>query len=345
MIRLLREALGGLLFAVITVSTVLGGIVVAFYETGEGFPLPTAIAQITPSPVAPTPFLFFTPLPVTPPTEAPLPVATSTPCLPSPPADWTPIIVGPEDTLVSLASRTGASAQAIAQVNCVDPNSVFAGAVLFLPPVAPTPIVGQTPTIVACGPPPGWGFYTVQPGDTLFRLSLRFGVTILEIQQANCLTGVAISAGQRIFLPPGPIITNTPSIIIITATSSVTPIPPPTFTSAPQPTPTAAPPTNTSPAPTTPTPTSPVAVSATSTATSTRESGEETRTPTITSTPTQVVAATATPTATPTTEAPATQTPTETPTLTQTPTDTPQPTDTPAPTDTPETPEPPQSGS
>lgn len=333
MIRLFREALGGLLFAVITVSTVLGGIVVAFYETGEGFPLPTLVAPITPSPAPAAAFLFVTPLPVTPPTEAALPTATSTPCLPAPPPDWAPFVVGPDDTLVTLASRTGTNAQAIAQVNCLSSNSVFAGAAIFLPPIAPTPITGTTPTVVACGPPPGWVFYTVQPGDTLFRLSLRFGVTIFEIQQANCLTGVSISAGQRIFLPLAPIITDTPPIIVITATSSATPIPAPTFTSAPGPT--GVPSTNTN---TAPAPTSPPAATATVTATSTGEA-ENTHTPTATAT--QVVADTATPTPT-NTEVSATDTETSaaTATVTEAPTGTPQPTatDTPVPSETPTTP-------
>jgi len=336
MIRLLREALGGLLFAVITVSTVLGGIVVAFYETGEGFPIPTAIsglAQISPTPTPP--IIFFTPLPITPsitPTEALLPTATSTPCIPVPPVGWALFIIGPDDTLVSLASRTGTNAQAIAQVNCLDPNSVFAGTVIFLPPVVPTPVIGQTPTVVACGPPPNWVFYTVQPGDTLFRLSQRFRTTLLEIQLANCFVSVSIQAGQQIYLPPGPAITNTPIIIVITATPSLTPIPTLTPTPLPgqPPQPTA---THTVPAPTSP----PVAT-ATFTATSTIVVAEATETPTAT----DVVAAT--PSDTPTnTPIPDTETPTSTPS--ETPSQTPEPTtiDTPEPTATEETPPPSES--
>ncbi len=44
-------------------------------------------------------------------------------------------------------------------------------------------------------------FYTVQPGDTLFQIGLRFNVDWREIQQANNLTGIRIYPGQTLLIP------------------------------------------------------------------------------------------------------------------------------------------------
>jgi len=44
-------------------------------------------------------------------------------------------------------------------------------------------------------------WYTVQPGDTLFLIARRYGVTIQQIRQANQLTSDIINVGQRLFIP------------------------------------------------------------------------------------------------------------------------------------------------
>jgi cell wall-associated NlpC family hydrolase len=44
-------------------------------------------------------------------------------------------------------------------------------------------------------------FYTVVAGETLYRIALRYNVTIESIRAANSLTSDAISAGQRIKIP------------------------------------------------------------------------------------------------------------------------------------------------
>ncbi len=80
-------------------------------------------------------------------------------------------------------------------------------------PQPPTESPSLTPT--ACGPPRGWVLYTVEAGDSLFRLSQKFNVTISELQRANCLTGTNIRAGQQLYVPfvptPTPTFTATPS--------------------------------------------------------------------------------------------------------------------------------------
>lgn len=43
--------------------------------------------------------------------------------------------------------------------------------------------------------------YTVQPGDSLYLISQRFGVSVEQIRQANQLSGNIIYIGQRLYIP------------------------------------------------------------------------------------------------------------------------------------------------
>jgi LysM repeat protein len=144
-------------------------------------------------------------------------------------------IVQAGDTLFSIARRFNATPAAIAQLNgIVNPNLVFVGQRLNVPggsgapaspfmfptpfPTAPPPPViivtatglptntpaptvpGSTavPTAVAGGAQR----YTVQAGDTLYSLSLRFGVSMLRIAEANgILNANRIFVGQVLDIP------------------------------------------------------------------------------------------------------------------------------------------------
>ena len=44
-------------------------------------------------------------------------------------------------------------------------------------------------------------WYIVQPGDSLYTISQRFGVTISQIREANQITGNIIYIGQRLYIP------------------------------------------------------------------------------------------------------------------------------------------------
>lgn len=167
------------------------------------------------------------------------------------------------------------------------------------PILTPTPLHTPTFTHWPCGKPPSeWDLYTVQGGDTLYSLARHYATTndlarwVDQIIFYNCLENTRLKIDQRLYLPPLPTPTCTP-----TNTPSFTPTPTsePTFTSTPMPT-------------TTPTSTPTLSF-----------------TPTPTSTPTNMPTLTPTPTSTPTFKA----TPTNTPTLTFTPTPTTAPTNTP----------------
>ncbi len=72
------------------------------------------------------------------------------------------------------------------------------------PAPAPTTVPTSSSTGVSAQPVvTGTTFYTVKPGDTLFGISLKFGVTVSAIMQANGLTSTLIFAGQTLKIPTG----------------------------------------------------------------------------------------------------------------------------------------------
>ena len=74
------------------------------------------------------------------------------------------------------------------------------------PPIAPAPTSTNTnvpPVATSCAPRADWNFsYTVQSGDTLFRIAQSFAVSAAELQTANCLTDAnQIQVGQVLRVP------------------------------------------------------------------------------------------------------------------------------------------------
>jgi LysM repeat protein len=220
-----------------------------------------------------------------------LPVLSTCPTVPG----WEAYTVLNGDTLNSLAAARAVTREELMEKNCLVGTSLVAGSRLFLPPLA----ISETPRLSAsstatlrCGPPHGWTRYTVQSGDTLFRLSTLYAVSVPELQQANCLGwSTTIRTGDAIYVP------NVAPRYTVTATALPTATPlPPTHTPSGMPTlPSTLPPTRTFTAtlrPTTATPT------ATSTATSspTATVNTATSTGTYTQTATSIPASTLTPT-------------------------------------------------
>ncbi len=89
--------------------------------------------------------------------------------------------VQPGDTMFSIAQRFGVSLNALIAANpqIPNPNLIFPGDVLCVPGTAP-------PCRVPTSCPPGFqGRYTVQPGDTMFSIAQRFGVSLDALIAAN----------------------------------------------------------------------------------------------------------------------------------------------------------------
>jgi len=123
----------------------------------------------------------------------------------------TAYIVQPGDTLFRISLRFGVSQSALMAANgLTNPNFIFAGERLTIPGV------GGSTTGTGTGTGSAGTVYIVQPGDTLFHISLKFNVSQAAIMSANGLTNANfIFAGQRLTIPgttisPAPAPTSAP---------------------------------------------------------------------------------------------------------------------------------------
>jgi LysM repeat protein len=184
--------------------------------------------------------------------------------------------VGPGDTLATLASRYQSTSEMLSAANCLFSNDLQTGSILYVPPI-------PTMTVVSCGPPPGWIRYTVQYRDSMYSLSQAYGVSLSQLQFANCMppSQTLLNAGQTIWVPN--VITRTPRA---TATATLTPVSIifPTVTGTATLTPTA---TASSTSTTTPTGTATGTATATASATELPPTATPTATATVTAFPTQ----------------------------------------------------------
>ena len=230
-----RQLFSGIAVALVSVATVLAGILLSSQSpTG---PAPTSVALATPSatlmqlptlpPTPSPPPLVASPTGAMPPTApgattTPGPTATPLPPTACPvPGGWSVYTVRAGDSLESLAGRFGINVYTIIENNCLADTDLRTGQTLYLPP---SPTRGPTPTRVSCGPPPTWVYYRVQPGDTLYGLAVRYGTTVSALAQANCMTGYTLYVGKSIFVPP---------VVVITPTRTPPPTPTPTASLVP----------------------------------------------------------------------------------------------------------------
>jgi len=109
------------------------------------------------------------------------------------------------DTLSGIARRFNTSVAAVAQLNgIVNPDRVLLGQTLQIPsaqvesaatplPESPVSTPQETPTLQT---------YVVLPGDNLYRLSLRFNVTLAELVEENGLANPnLIQVGETLRIP------------------------------------------------------------------------------------------------------------------------------------------------
>lgn len=118
------------------------------------------------------------------------PESTPTPKPPETPT-YTNYVVQPGDTLSSISRKFGVSAQEIAEANgLVNPNRIYVGQVLKIPTSAPE----TSPELT----------HTVKSGETLYSISLQYGVNWITIAQANMIgPPYVIYAGQTLLIPGG----------------------------------------------------------------------------------------------------------------------------------------------
>ncbi|MBI5035393.1 MAG: LysM peptidoglycan-binding domain-containing protein [Chloroflexi bacterium] len=98
------------------------------------------------------------------------------------------------DWIYALARRFGVTVAALLAANPgIHPNLLYPGQVLSIPS-------GTTPQ--PDPPPPSGNTYTVQRGDTLYSIAVRFKTTIMALQIANKLANPNfISPGQVLTIP------------------------------------------------------------------------------------------------------------------------------------------------
>jgi LysM repeat protein len=132
---------------------------------------------------------------VPPATESPTTIpATAVPApTTAPAAGEITYVVQRGDTLYSIARRYSTTVEAIASANGIaNPGLIRAG---------------QTLKISTSGTPPstpaGGTTYVVQPGDNLFRIALRYGLSYVYLAQYNGISDPSrIYVGQVIRIPP-----------------------------------------------------------------------------------------------------------------------------------------------
>ncbi len=146
-------------------------------------------------------------------TDTPEPAASPTPSLrptrtatlratEPPPTPTRTATSSPTDTAVPAATRTPSATPTSGTPPAERTEAPSPTATILLStPITPSPSAPAS-TAAACTPPSGWQTYTIRSGDNLFRISLRAGVSLTQIQEANCITNPAdIIAGTVIYVP------------------------------------------------------------------------------------------------------------------------------------------------
>lgn len=112
-------------------------------------------------------------------------------------------VVQPGDTLSAIARRYNTTIAALAQLNgIVNANSILVGQQLNVPEQGGAVVDAGTDATPIPTPSPTPQIYVVQPGDNLYRISLRFNVSLAQLIQVNNITDAnRIFVGQRLTLP------------------------------------------------------------------------------------------------------------------------------------------------
>lgn len=161
----------------------------AFLRIGQRLIIPVPAAQPTPT----QPILFGTP-------TAPVDVAI----LNGPTVNGIgTYIMQRGDTLEAIARRYNTTVQYLIRLNgIVNPNALVIGQVLAVPGPGNNPPGGTVAPTVIPNVPIGVRTHVVQPGENLFRISLRYGTTINVLMALNGIVNPnRIFAGQVLRLP------------------------------------------------------------------------------------------------------------------------------------------------
>ncbi|MCB0336269.1 MAG: LysM peptidoglycan-binding domain-containing protein, partial [Bdellovibrionales bacterium] len=107
------------------------------------------------------------------------------------------------DTLSSVARKFRTTVSRLKLINGLQTDRVYVGQMLRVKASEATPLeppqVSQ-PSKASSAPVANQKSYTVQPGDTLYSIGRRYGMSVGDLKQLNSLASTKISAGQILWL-------------------------------------------------------------------------------------------------------------------------------------------------
>ena len=220
MSALLRQVILGVLAALFSTGIVIGSLTISLVEGGarlaqapaRGTAQESSLASPLTAPTSSLPEE--SPISTSSPPPVILDLPTATPVC-THPSGWMQVTTQVGDTLAGLAQEYGSNEQDLMKYNCLVGRTLAPASLLYvpaLPAASPTavPPTEAPPTAQPspqesqpkCGPPHGWVLYTIQPGDTLYWISLVTGTSVNSLQSANCLGGsTTIRTGQQLWVP------------------------------------------------------------------------------------------------------------------------------------------------
>lgn len=119
-------------------------------------------------------------------------------------------VIQPGENLFRIALNHGVTLDALRAANGISGNLIYAGQTLTIPGASAPPPVTE-PAVVADPPLTAASevVHVVQPGETLFKIGLKYNLAWATIQAANGIIGTKIYAGQRLVIPGGASTANT----------------------------------------------------------------------------------------------------------------------------------------
>jgi spore coat assembly protein SafA len=109
--------------------------------------------------------------------------------------------VQPGDTVYLIAQKFNLPYETIIYVNNLKyPYNIYPGQKLFIPGMTTSYTPSPVPPVPPSGPCPK--YYTVQPGDTLWSIAQKFGISIDDLIRSNYLLNPSmIYPGQTLIIP------------------------------------------------------------------------------------------------------------------------------------------------
>lgn len=139
----------------------------------------------------------FTETPFAPTFEPGVPTATLTP-IPNGNCTYT---VAAGENLFRISMKYNLTPQELASANGIpNMNIIMVGQTLTIPNCG---VTSPAPGATAVPPTTGGNVYTVQQGDTLFKISVQYGVPLASIAAANGISNInLIVVNQQLVIPP-----------------------------------------------------------------------------------------------------------------------------------------------